>query len=274
MEQEISKEMIGLYGAIGGAVLTLIGTIISQVLTVIKDYQVAKSNREDKKSEREFERGSREKVELVVTFQKCLSSLGVFIQKVSSTPNKEPSYFQEEITAVQNSISELAVKFIDKELENDLISFIQFPSEDHAIYLRGRITTIIENNSEIGAKVLSSAKDNDQQDQTGFSVLISSAYRQKHFELTGVMLEGRTIFSYKPEALSPEVRKLLVKVYFFGTEFKLRNLQPLYVPGGPNIKIAKTAWHADFNPDDKDAEFIFNEWMNEYRRVEASYTSK
>lgn len=29
MEQEISKEMIGLYGAIGGAVLTLIGTIIS-----------------------------------------------------------------------------------------------------------------------------------------------------------------------------------------------------------------------------------------------------
>ena len=80
-----------------------------------------------------------------------------------------------------------------------------------------------------------------------FKVLIDTDFRKKYFESTGKMLERMTEISFNLELLSPEIRKLLIEVYFFGGDFRLDTNQPLYVPNGPDIRKAKNAWEANLS---------------------------
>ena len=98
------------------------------------------------------EEASKEKTELASILQNCLSSLGQYIQKSNAEPFRKRSYHNEELTELQSSISQLSVKFIDQEMEDDFLSFIQFPSESSAIHLRSQILAFIEQHSDIGAQ--------------------------------------------------------------------------------------------------------------------------
>jgi hypothetical protein len=272
MEQELSKEMIALYGALGGAALTLFGQVITQLLSFLKEYQVARLNRGDKKIEREFEKSSQEKIELAMIFQKCLSSLGKYIQKANSVPGRERSFYEAELTEIQDSISQLMVKCIDRELEDNLLSLIQFPSETLAMHLRSQVLVIVEKHSGIGAQLIQPSNDKESPNvENFFTVELSTEFRKKHFESTGKILGKTTEIPFNPEFLSSEIRKLLVEVYFFRESFKLDTIQPLYVPNGPDIKKAKKAWEANFVPGEKNTQFIFDEWYEDYKRIEKSY---
>jgi len=275
MEQELSKEMIALYGALGGAALTLIGQVINQLFAFLKEYQVARLNREDKKIEREYEKASKEKTELASILQNCLSSLGQYIQKSNAEPFRERSYHNEELTELQSSISQLSVKFIDQEMEDDFLSFIQFPSESLAIHLRSQILAFIEQHSDIGAQSIKPKHNRELAiGESCFKVLIDTDFRKKHFESTGKMLERMTEISVNLELLSPEIRELLIEVYFFGGDFRLDKNQPLYVPNGPDIRKAKKAWEANFIPNEKDAQFVLDAWYRDYKKIEASCKSQ
>ena len=272
MEQEISKEMIGFYGLIGGAVLTLIGTIISQGLSVLKDYYLAKSSRQDKEAERAHQAESRERVETTIIFQNSLSSLGEFINKAQNMPNKDASYFKEEISAIQASMSQLTVKFINSDLERDLIAFISFPATNGAVRLREKILKILKTNTDLASTVVLQ-KERPVYEGYNFTVNISSEYTREHFKNTGVILDNTITFKYDPKSTSETVREAITEMYFVNGRFNLETRQPLYIPIGADVQKSRVHWSADFDPNEKGANFTLEEWAKCFLEQKKKYSS-
>ncbi|WP_334037601.1 hypothetical protein [Alteromonas macleodii] len=260
---DLNIALIGMWGAIGGAFFTLLGTIVTQVLTYVKDKGLAEISAKEKEREREFTLKNNKEDSLVLLFERCLSAIAVFQHKQL----KEDVDLTTEIDEVQTNVAKLFVKFCDSGLDEAYDFFVASPNSSTASHLREAVLDVLKGCSDLNVTVSAESEPVSDNSSYKFQIFIDDEYIKKCFVEDGEIIPKMVLLSYQPENLDSESRRLLLIIDHIKGQINLSRTITLTLPTGSNLKTGRKRWEVDFDPRSEGLTNTLNLWKEEFNNA-------
>ena len=278
----LNPAAIGVLGVIVGSGISLLGTILSQIILSKKEQKQWENQHNAEKELWERDEEKKEKEYLREIYQNSLRSLSLFMAQESSDEEKDNKQHLETINDIHKWSTILLLRHSSSDLGSTLDDFTSSPSEYRAKELKNKIIDLIKNeegfflnNAKIFDKTSPKETSTKQSnpDLKYIQITIDNDYRKKQL-IEGTDIPQRNTFEIKFSDMSNSQREKLTECFFQSYKTIPANFTlytPTYNKQKKDIIYTSQNWQAKLDPKHSTPQEILSSWESDFEkgRIEA-----
>ena len=266
----LNPAFVGVIGVVIGSALSLLGTVLSQIILSRKEQKQWENQQAAEKIAWTRNEQKKEKEYLRKIYQNSLRAVTLFISLENQKEELKAHQKLEAINETHKWATKLLLRHSDSNLDNALISFAYDPDENRADKLRKVIIELSEREEDFFVYQLNNKSEKIEtpvdQDLRLIKISVDDNFRKQQL-IEGIEIPQKYEFLFKLSKMSNCQRKKLTEI-FFQYHKSIPNQLILYLPvhnkGAKQINMSGKQWQAQLNPKMTDLETILNCWENDF----------